>query len=164
MQKMIEPSLVIALFERSYGVLKDQTNGLTHEESLLQYPFRGNCLNWVVGHLLQSRSTMMSALGMTPIWTEEQRAPYLRGSAAITAENSQIAYPLESLLADLDRSQVQMVACLKTKTFADMLLPSDRPNMNMGERMANGAWHEAYHTGNTEPLRQLAGKDDQVIK
>lgn len=24
-------------------------------------------------------------------------------------------------------------------------------------------WHESYHTGQTEALRQLAGKDDKVI-
>jgi hypothetical protein len=24
-------------------------------------------------------------------------------------------------------------------------------------------WHEAYHTGQTEYLRQLAGKDDCVV-
>jgi len=161
---VIEPSLVIILLDRSYTVLKQQADGLTHEDSLLQMPFRANCLNWVMGHILNSRSGLMIALGLTPIWTDEQRAPYLRGSEGITEENCDKAVRLEDMLRDLDRSQEQIVACLKSKTFADMLLPSDRPNMTMGERLAHSVWHEAYHTGNTEALRQLAGMDDQVIK
>lgn len=161
---MIEPTLLISLFERSYSTLKDQADGLTHKDSLLQYPFRGNCFNWVLGHLLVSRNGVMAALGLTPIWSDELRQQYGRGSDPITPENSATAYRFEDMLRDLDTTQEQIVACLRTKTFADMLLPSDRPNMKMGERLAHSAWHEAYHTGNTEPLRQLTGKDDQVIK
>ena len=161
---MIEPTLLIALFERSYATLKDQTNGLTHADSLLQYPFRGNCLNWVLGHIINSRNGIMAALGMTPIWSDELRQQYGRGSDPITPENSATAYRFEDMLRDLDTTQEQIIACLRGKTFADMQQPSDRPNMVMGERLAQSAWHEAYHTGNTEALRQLAGKDDQVIK
>jgi hypothetical protein len=161
---MIEPTLLISLFERGYTVLKGQTDGLTHEDSLLQLPFRGNCLNWVIGHLLASRSGVMQALGMTPVWSDELRTRYGRGSDPVTLENSASACRLEDMLRDLDRAHEQIVACLRTKTLADMLQPSDRPNMTMGERLAHSAWHEAYHAGNTEALRQLAGKDDQVIK
>ncbi len=161
---MIEPSLLIKLYERGYTVLKDQTNGLTHEDSLLQLPFRGNCLNWVMGHILASRSGVMQALGMTPIWSDELRKQYGRGSDPITPENSASAYRLEDMLRDLDAAHAQIVDCLRSKTLADMMLPSDRPNMTMGERIAQSVWHEGYHTGNTEALRQLAGKDDQVIK
>jgi uncharacterized damage-inducible protein DinB len=161
---MIEPTLVITLLDRSYTVLKQQADGLTHEDSLLQMPFRANCMNWVLGHILSSRSGFMIALGLTPIWTDEQRAIYLRGSDAITEANCDKAARLEDMLRDLDRSQEQIVACLQTKTFEDMKLPSDRPNMSMGERLGHSVWHEAYHTGNTEALRQLAGMDDQVIK
>lgn len=161
---MIEPTLIITLLDRNYSVLKDQTDGLTHEDSLLQLPFRANCMNWVLGHILSSRSGFMIALGLTPIWTDEQRAIYLRGSAGITEANADKAISLAVMLRDLDASQEQIAACLKTRTFADMLLPSDRPNMTMGERLGHSVWHEAYHTGNTEALRQLAGTDDQVIQ
>lgn len=161
---MIEPSLIISLLERSYGVLKGQTAGLTHEDSLLQYPFRGNCLNWVLGHILASRSSAMVALGLPPLWTDEQRAPYMRGSAPITPENAAVALRFEDMLRDLDESQAQIIAALKTKTFTDMQMISDRPPACLGERLGNFVWHEAYHAGNTEPLRQLTGKDDQVIK
>jgi hypothetical protein len=161
---VIEPILIINLLERSYGVLKGQTDGLTHEDSLLQYPFPGNCMNWVIGHILASRSGVMVALGMPPLLTDEQRAPYMRGSAPITPENAAAALPFADMLRRLDESQAQIIAALKTKTFADMQLPSDRPPACMGDRLINFVWHEAYHAGNTEPLRQLAGKNDQVIK
>ena len=161
---MIEPELIIRLMERSYGDLKGQIDGLTHDDSLLQYPFPGNCMNWVLGHILASRSSAMTALGLPPLWTDEQRAPYMRGSAPITPENAAGAMRFEDMVRALDESQAQIIAALKTKTFEDMLLVSDRPPACMGDRLTNFVWHEAYHVGNTEPLRQLAGKNDQVIK
>jgi uncharacterized damage-inducible protein DinB len=33
----------------------------------------------------------------------------------------------------------------------------------VGEQLAFLHFHEAYHTGQTEMLRQLAGKNDKVI-
>ena len=35
------------LFKTNHYILNRQIEGLTHEDSLLQLPFRGNCLNWV---------------------------------------------------------------------------------------------------------------------
>lgn len=34
------------------GILRLNVAGLTHEESLIQPRPGGNCLNWVMGHLL----------------------------------------------------------------------------------------------------------------
>ncbi|NHZ72498.1 MAG: hypothetical protein GWP17_05390, partial [Aquificales bacterium] len=33
----------------------------------------------------------------------------------------------------------------------------------VGDRIASLHWHETYHTGQLEILRQLAGKNDSVI-
>src|SRR4051794_4037563 len=51
---------------RNVGIIKAQTAGLTHDESLLQLPFRGNCMNWVIGHILEGRNTILDLLGAEP--------------------------------------------------------------------------------------------------
>ncbi len=160
---MIDSTQAIALWERSYSFVKQQTAGVTHEESLIQPPFHSNCINWVMGHLLASRSGLMVALGLGPIWSEDKRVIYQRGSEPITDVNRDKALNFDDMLRAFDQSQEQIIACLKSKSVDDFNQPSDRPNMNMGERVAFGAWHEGYHAGNLDILRQMVGKNDQVI-
>lgn len=60
---MITVTDLIESLERNLYIIKVQTQGLTHADSLLQLPFRGNCLNWVVGHIAANRNTMLYFLG-----------------------------------------------------------------------------------------------------
>ncbi|HEX2621431.1 MAG TPA: hypothetical protein VHL11_14835, partial [Phototrophicaceae bacterium] len=76
------------LFDTTYGVLKRQVDGLTHEDSLLQLPFRGNCLNWILGHLITSRNDILELLGEPRFWDEATSAFYDRGSPGVIPENS----------------------------------------------------------------------------
>ncbi|MEP7293683.1 MAG: DinB family protein [Chloroflexota bacterium] len=160
---MVDPEVLIYLFNTNASALHRQLAGLTHEESLLQLPFRGNCLNWVLGHIVESRAELMSLIGIEPIWAEERWAQYGQGSEPIMAENSATAVDFASMLRDYDSAQEQIAAWLHTKTLADMNAPSDRPDRSWGQRISFFAWHEGYHVGQTEQLRQLAGRNDRVI-
>ncbi|HVU14823.1 MAG TPA: DinB family protein [Phototrophicaceae bacterium] len=162
---MVEPEVLAYLFQMNLNTIHRECVGLTHEDSLLQLPFRGNCLNWVLGHLVESRAELMELIGIELIWPKTRWHLYEQGSEPITEANRDLAYPLDSLLADLDKSQEQIIGWLQTKTLADMNQPSsDQPNRTWGRRIAFFAWHEAFHVGQTEQLRQLAGKNDQVIE
>ena len=50
-------------------LIKCHTEGLTHDDSLLQPPFRTNCLNWVLGHIISRRNSAMELLGQASYWT-----------------------------------------------------------------------------------------------
>ena len=160
---MIDSNMAVGLWDRSYSFVKQQTAGVTHDESLIQPPFHSNCINWVLGHLLTSRSGVMIALGMEPIWSDDKRVFYQRGSEPITDATKGKALDFDEMLRDFDQSQERIIACLKTKSVEDLDQPSDRPNMTLGERMAFGAWHEGYHAGNIDILRQMVGKNDTII-
>jgi uncharacterized protein YciI len=144
-------------------VIRMQADGLTHAESLLQLPFRGNCLNWVLGHILANRNRVIDLLGETPFWDEAEVSRYARGSEPIASEGQ--ALPLERLLGNLDRSQELIEAGLAQVTPQDMATPiaGDERGRALGELLLGLHWHETYHVGQLEILRQLAGKDDQVI-
>jgi hypothetical protein len=73
---MIAPELLAELFAINYRVIRRQVDGLTHEDSLLQLPFRGNCLNWVLGHIVATRNRALALLGEPPIWSEAEAARY----------------------------------------------------------------------------------------
>ena len=140
-----------------------QTDGLSHKDSLLQPPFRGNCLNWVLGHILEGRNTALTLLAESPIWDKEKVSRYERGSDAIT--ESERALPLEGLLEDLDRSQRQIAAVLRHTTPEELgtVVPYRGSQRPLGQALASQHWHETYHTGQLELLRQLAGTDDAVV-
>lgn len=154
----IGADLIAHYFGMNQRVIHMQTEGLTHEESLLTPPFRGNSLNWVIGHMIAGRSSALRLLGGTPVWSEQEAAPYVRDSEPIAAEK---AYRLEKLIADLDESQERLESALQDLTAQELgQVNGDR---TLGERLAFAYWHEAYHAGQTELLRQLAGMDDKII-
>ncbi len=158
---MIQPGLLIELFSINHRVIRRQVDGLTHEDSLLQPPFRGNCLNWVLGHIVANRNTILSLLDAPPVWSDAEIARYKRSSAPITSENHAEAVQLEEILSDLDCTQERLVAALKGMSPEDM--DAIKGEETLGQQLAFLHFHEAYHTGQTEQLRQLAGRNDAVI-
>jgi hypothetical protein len=163
---LIEAQILLDMAERNYSTLLRQVGDLTHEDSLLQPPFRGNCLNWVVGHLTQSRDKMLQLIDEPSIWTPQQIARYERDSAPITGGED--ALPFEKILADLKTAHERLTARLQTMTVDELAAPAKEiikgaTSWNIGEFLHFLLWHETYHLGNTELLRQLAGKNDKVI-
>lgn len=154
---------LVRSFALTRNVIKLQTDGLTHEDSLRQLPFRGNCLNWVVGHILVGRLNVLKLLGTSPSWGDGYRARYEQGSEPIA--DSQRALPLDQLLADLDQSQEQIKALLDNIEPEELgkMLRSDDKEEPLASAIAFLHWHETYHTGQLEILRQLAGTDDAII-
>jgi hypothetical protein len=153
---------LIGSFGLTHQLIRMQTDGLSHKDSLLQPPFRGNCLNWVLGHILVGRNTALKLMEEAPIWDEEE-ARYRRESEPITRDEQ--ALPLDRLLGDLNRSQGRLVAALERTRPEDLatVVPfrgSERP---LGQALADQHWHETYHTGQLELLRQLAGTDDAIV-
>ena len=116
---MISADLIARYFSINHRVLHMQIEGLSHEDSLLQPPFKGNSLNWVLGHIIAGRSTALVLLGEEPVWDKEKSAPYSRDSEPINAE---AAYPLEQLVDDLDKSQERLETALDRITAEELAI------------------------------------------
>lgn len=149
-------------FKRNFLVLEAQTKDLTHQDALVQVP-GVNCLNWVLGHIADSRDTVLRLLGEAPALGEAS-ARYRRESDPVTGDGPGVL-PLERLLAALAEGQERIGTALAG--LPEAVLQEERQD---GERtlplvtllhFAN--WHETYHVGQTELLRALAGKTDKVI-
>ena len=46
-------------FARNVMIMKMQTDSLTRADSLRQFSFGGNCLNWVLGHIAVSHDGVL---------------------------------------------------------------------------------------------------------
>jgi hypothetical protein len=143
----------------TYRVVKRQLEGVTHEESLVQPPFRGNCLNWVLGHIVVTRAEALTVLEETPPWSEADAARYRPNSDPVT--NGEQALPLSQLQTLLEESQTRILSGLARATPEFLAAKLDEESR--AERITFSIWHETYHVGQLELLRQLAGKNDKVI-
>lgn len=141
--------------------LHTNVKGLTHEESLRSPQPGGNCLNWVVGHIVNARQTWLTkVLGEAPLFDDDTIARYRRGSEPLT--DGTLAMRLEELLAAYDRAQEPLLAGLSRLTPEGLaepapFSPGNDPRETVGSLVAKLTFHEAYHIGQTALLRRLVG-------
>lgn len=81
------------------NVVQMQTKELTQADTLIQPQPGGNCMNWVLGHLLDNQITVLELLGGESPVSQSELAAYQRESARLTADGPGVL-PLEQLLAN----------------------------------------------------------------
>ena len=161
---MITIEQLVGAFKRNMRIIQMQTEGLNQADSLLQLPFRANNLNWVVGHILTNRDTVLKLLGEDLLLTEAQSNRYKRESESLTEEGEYVI-PLDNMLEILASGQESISTALARfddDEFSKEIMVGEHKR-TLGERLFFLYFHETYHVGQTEILRQLAGKDDKVI-
>lgn len=161
---MIDARHLAKAFGRNTAILGMQVAGLSHEESLLQTPYNVNCLNWTLGHILVYRDRVLTTAGGDPQFPNGELDRYLRESDPITEDGPGVL-PLEQLVAAVESSQEKIAAALERLSDAEFSASSevDGRVVSMAQRLHFDYFHDTYHTGQTEILRQVAGTDDSVI-
>lgn len=151
-------------FKRNMHIVDMQAKGLAHEDSLLQPEVRGNCMNWVLGHMLDSRDRVLKMLGEERLITLDQKQIYTNGSDPIT-EDGEHVIKLEGLVEMFHVGQERIEEGLKQLDVKqlDEMVGKEGNEVRYGDQMQFWYFHDTYHVGQLEYLRQLAGTDDQVI-
>lgn len=151
-----DPESLSQSYATNHWLIGTLVDGLTDQDALVQPPYEGNCLNWVVGHIVSGRHTAMALLGAEPVWDQDQIQRYKTGSPPVTGAAD--AVPLEKLTADLDLAQKRIAAALAEKTVEDLMEEgeTDRGIKPIAQHLDGLHWHETYHTGQLELLRNLA--------
>lgn len=154
---------ILELLEMNSAIIRMQTRGISQEQSLIQPPYGGNCLNWVIGHILTSRQTIFNFLKIEPILSPEELAIYDRGSEVLI-DPAQAA-DLSKLLKNVKVSEDLIRKGLDSlpKGALDEVTPFGRSSGPLGGHILFLIWHETYHVGQLELLRQLAGKREKLI-
>jgi hypothetical protein len=115
---MIDAAYLASAYDRNVRIINMQTEGLTHEESLIQLPFRANCMNWIVGHLVTNRNNVLKLLNAEDHIDRVSLDQYVRDSEPLTADSTD-ALPLEQLIHLLDAAQMNISKILEE-------IPSDQ--------------------------------------
>jgi hypothetical protein len=161
---MLTPDDLARAYRRNTRLVLVQGEGLSHADSLLQTPWRVNCFNWTVGHLVVGRNSALETLGAEPVGERETIARYDTESDPITADGPgviQFADLLAMLSTTADRLEVAL-APVSAQWLAEEI-PVGTRTQTRSYRLHFLYFHDTYHTGQTEILRQVTGVGDKVI-
>jgi hypothetical protein len=161
--KYPDAETMIENYQLTYRIINRQTEGISNAQSVIQPPVRGNCMNWILGHILMERDYVLKLLGVEPVLEAADQERYLRDSAPVIRLEDGL--PFDKLLSLLTISQERIESGLKAIS-EERLAETDQAGEQcdqVGALIAFIHWHETYHTGQFELLRQLAGKNDKVI-
>jgi hypothetical protein len=154
-------------------VLRDQTRiiseivrlnvaDVTQLESLFQPRPAGNCLNWVVGHLVWVYELMLPSLGEEPVLAAGALERYARGTTPLS--DAAEALDLGELMTSWDETSRRIDAGLLRLTAAALDGPAtDYPGAGTDDtirsHLSGILFHQAYHAGQLGTLRRLIGKE-----
>src|SRR3954469_19150491 len=110
MGEPVDAESLRSMFGLATRALAANLEGFTDEDALAQPPGGGNCVNWVVGHIVVHRNHMLRVLGQEPAGGPDADARYDRGSAPVPSAEG--ALPLATLAEALDRSREAVLAAL----------------------------------------------------
>ena len=150
------------LARTTHQVLRLNTAGITHEESLLQPAPAGNCLNWVVGHVQHVNEQLLLLLGQPAVLGVEAVQRYERGSEPL--RDGADAVDFDTLLGAWDEAARRMDAGLAALTPERLAAPAPVTGFgdSTAEMLAFTMFHQAYHTGQAGVLRRLLGKERAI--
>jgi hypothetical protein len=140
-------------------VVQLNLDGLTHDDSLVQPPGGGNCINWQLGHIVRHRNLMLQAIGAPTVWTDQAQARYDRGSESLAPGDPGVV-ALDDLRREFDRAGEQLRAALESASPESLDAPMGKATV--GRRLLFLAMHEAYHVGQIGLGRRIAGKPGAI--
>jgi hypothetical protein len=145
-------------------IMRQQTDGLSHADSLLQPQPGGNCLNWVMGHLVGNLVEIQRVLcGDLPDGLPDLNH-YGFGSDPVHGEEAGVI-DFQALLGTYDLLMTHIGERLAEMSEADFEEEIDfwQGKTRRGYVAFFYFFHHTYHLGQLEQLRNLAGRTEKVI-
>lgn len=143
--------ILINQFTFMHIALKKNVDGIANKEALICPDVGGNCLNWILGHIINTRSHILSLLNEEAVWTQKDVEIYKRGSSGALTEVS--ATPFNKLLADFELTQARLL---------NGISKLDVTNKELLKTLSGLSFHESYHMGQIGILRRVIGKTGAI--
>lgn len=148
-----------------HGVVRRCADGFSQEESLVAPEGGGNCLNWVMGHLLHVYNNALPAIGQARVMEKETTVRFKRGAAGLDATDE--AMEMAEMMAAWDEVANRVDAGLAGLTVEGLdapapFSPSNNPKETVRTLLTTILFHQAYHAGQVGLLRRIAGKPGAI--
>lgn len=162
---------VTTIFKQQFGFTHGSvivnTEDITDEESIVSLPGDANCINWVVGHIIDAQNQLLKLLKQQPVWDNEEFHCYARGANpkhvhelflpfGKLKEYFKISY--ERLMAGINNVQPHELIAISIISLPDGTTVSH----TLLEWLTVFSFHESYHCGQTGLQRRLLGKEGKI--
>jgi hypothetical protein len=158
---------LIDSYTLAHKILMMNLAGIDEATALARPASGGNCVNWLAGHVVSVRDSLLRLLGEEPFLTDEERELYKRGAAGIEPGGPHTE--LKRLKEGLMTTYKQIVAALMAmpeEKFAEELDASMFPGPvsypTVGTMVGIIALHDGYHCGQIGLSRRINGKEGVV--
>jgi uncharacterized damage-inducible protein DinB len=122
-------------------------------------------LNWVLGHIVFYRGSMLKIIGLGPAFEGEPAVLYRRGSQPDGTEQYLDLATLRGLLSDAHQELIPALSALSVEEL-NRNVPQDparpQPPSSIGNALARLSFHETYHAGQIGLLRRIVGKEGAI--
>lgn len=142
-------------FRRNAGYLQHRIGDLTHSQSLEQIGGAANCVNWLVGHMVNYRHVVAEAAG-GPGGGRTAYERYARESEPILEDgNGVVEFP--ELMAALDASNSWLSEALDALTIEALNAESPSPERfpTLADHLHFYLFHDTLHTGQADVAGSL---------
>lgn len=148
---------LVTAFTRNSGYFHMHLDGLTHADALVQPPVTGNCILWIVGHILSYRNSILKTVMQPTVIDETTAARFARGSQPVLSDEPGLAR-LEDLVIAYDTAQARIFEGLRalTEEQAYEIVTQGDFIMPRTDLVMSYMRHESYHLGQLELLREIA--------
>ncbi len=138
---------------------------LSEDQAFVQPEPGGNCINWVAGHIVETRGTTLGVLEVDLPFAAEKYARYKRSSEPIQGAEGAVA--LQEMITDFADTRKALATGLQNLTLEQsaaeaLFSPFNRDGETVGSLLAGLFFHEAYHIGQLGLLRRLVGEEGIV--
>lgn len=145
----MDSAQLLGTLKRNLDLIKRDTAGISDADALKRIG-QGSSLNWVVGHILSSRTRILDVLGVQAGFNHEDiRALYGRETKPDAARD----LPLSELLRLLDSTQ-ELIGQGLASVDLDKVIESPFGQQTTAGLVNFFAWHEGYHAGQVVIFRR----------
>lgn len=148
-----------------HHVVRCNVDGITHAENLIHPRSPGNCINWVIGHLLAIYNGVLPLLGQESVMEQSAIARYDCGVPPLRDPTEALEF--QELMTAWDEAVVCVKAGLTGFTAEALDRPAPySPGSDADETVRSlrttVLFHQVYHAGQLGLLRCIAGKEGAI--
>ena len=149
------------LFNTWERILDMQTKDLSQEDLLIQPQPGGNCMLWVLGHMVNSLCEVVIELGGPAPAVASTYERFASGSEPVLGDEEGLP-SLEKIKEDFATISKIAIHALDEQSEEFFAEEASHGQTNGGSLLFS-SFHLSYHSGQLEYLRNLAGKTEKVI-
>ncbi|MCG8459271.1 MAG: DinB family protein [Holophagales bacterium] len=141
-------------------MLRSNLEGLTHDDSMAQPRPAGNCINWILGHVVGARDLIAELIGAEGVLDDQTRQRYGRGSEPITDSAPKT---FDELLEAFQASHEGLLEGFESISEGSLTAkapfsPAGNENETIESLLASLMIHESYHIGQVGVVRRVIGR------